>query len=235
MQNENITVLLDNYYGMVKEAVTEKNELEKGLHQTGFETFEQYSERQEAHAMSAANHYLIECQEYVKLIVDEFTKNNQQESILELNKGAEKFFGWVSKTRKNADLTLREIFGFSPAFMGNIYSMGLDFLKNNENDKALKVLKFLVTLDPSYEIYWIMYGLSQRFQGHEEEALKAFEVAAQLDETNPMIHLLLAQSYKSAGKIEEAKQYLETASVEIANFPNKFGIDELIKTEVRNL
>jgi tetratricopeptide (TPR) repeat protein len=235
MENENITFLLDNYYGMVKESVTEKNELERGLHQNGIETFEQYSERYEAQAMSAANHYLLDCHENVQLIVDEFNKNHQQESIQELNKGAENFMSWIAKARKNAELTLREIFGFSPVFMNNIYTMGLDFLKNNESDKAFKILKFLVTIDPTYEIYWIMYGLSQRFQNHEDEAFKAFEVAAKLDETNPMVHLLLAQSYKSAGKIDEAKQYLEEASIKIANFPNKFGIDELIKTEVRNL
>jgi tetratricopeptide (TPR) repeat protein len=234
MQDDNVTTLLDNYYGLVKEIVTEKNEQEKGVRQ-GIETFDQYSQRQEAEALNEANHYLAACQENVKMIVDEFTKNNQPEGIQELNQGAQNFISWLSKSTKQADVTLREIFGFSQEFMSKVYSMGLDFLSKNETDKALKTLKFLITLDPTYEIYWIMYGLSQRFQNNETESLKAFEIAAQLDQKNPIVHLLMAQNYKSAGKIDEAKQYLDSAAKEIVNFPDKLGLEELIKTEQRNL
>lgn len=55
------------------------------------------------------------------------------------------------------------------------YSLGGEYLKLNQPDKAAEHLRQAVAKDPKYSAAWKLLGKALADAGHEDEAIKAYE------------------------------------------------------------
>ena len=55
------------------------------------------------------------------------------------------------------------------------YSLGGEYLKLNQPDKAAEHLRQAVTKDPNYSAAWKLLGQALAGAGHMDEAIKAYE------------------------------------------------------------
>ena len=121
--------------------------------------------------------------------------------------------------------------------------MALDEIKNNEvielvnkyladqnNDKALSAVNKLLDRDPSSDQAWLYLGIINRRMGNLDIAIKSFETATELNSTLIEAWGLLTITYLDKGKLEKAKDIMETAGELNPNDEKiQFYIDNLIR------
>lgn len=103
--------------------------------------------------------------------------------------------------------------------------MALDEIKNNEaielvnkylaeqeNDKALSAVNKLLDRDPSNNQAWLYLGIVNRRIGKLDVAIKSFETATELNSTLIEAWGLLTITFLDKGKIEKAKEVMNTAA-----------------------
>lgn len=64
------------------------------------------------------------------------------------------------------------------------YSLGGEYLKLNQPDKAAEHLRQAVAKDPKYSAAWKLLGKALADAGHNDEAIKAYEDGIKVAEEN---------------------------------------------------
>ncbi|HEV8050870.1 MAG TPA: tetratricopeptide repeat protein [Parachlamydiaceae bacterium] len=223
--------VMDNFYGLVKKITHEQCELEKDNRQNDLETYEAYCAKQEHIALENAKAYIEECTQVLQVIVGELSASKEFGAIKELLNGAKHFLSTPSNETQSEDKTLREMFSYSPEFLGKIYQVGLTCLECGHIVDASKVFSFLILLDPGYSACWTMLGLSLKLEKHWAESLAALEMALEIDRHNPLAYFHEAGCYKELGRSEEARVAYDRTLKELPTHPEYSHLERLVQME----
>ncbi len=98
-----------------------------------------------------------------------------------------------------------------PDFSGEMENAGRYFLRNNENDKAFKVLNLGCELYPSSPTALSSLAAAHLWAGNSEEARKFFRRAFELDPDHP--RLSVERFFSFASELENAKKLKEVFSL----------------------
>ena len=91
------------------------------------------------------------------------------------------------------------------------YSRGLDLMKQGRFEEALDEFKAVLSIYESADIYYNV-GYIKTAQGKYEEAIMAFQRAAQIDKAHASAYKKMGEAYIKLGRVEEARISLEKAA-----------------------
>jgi tetratricopeptide (TPR) repeat protein len=110
------------------------------------------------------------------------------------------------------------------------FAKGMDYIENQEYDKALEVFDNLVEQKENPE-YYFNIGYIKTSQGKHSEAIDAFSKATQLDRLFAKAYEEMGRAYKAMGDLEKAEEYMQLAA-EIYMDTDKIGSAEEILNEI---
>jgi Tfp pilus assembly protein PilF len=112
----------------------------------------------------------------------------------------------------------------------NKFRKAKDFLINENNEQAEKLLEKLVKEFPDNEEYWLFLGIAKRRVGKMLKATKCFKNALKLNKTLEEAWGLLAVTYLEQDKIEKANETInEAAKLNPSNENLQFYKDNLVR------
>ncbi len=109
---------------------------------------------------------------------------------------------------KDGLTTIRELKGISDKQMNAMYAVGFNLFNSGRLEDAEKIFKGLLLLDHLERKYWFGYAAIKQQQKNFAEALKAYQVAAVLDNTNPKTVYQIAECHLALGDKLSAEEAL---------------------------
>jgi type III secretion system low calcium response chaperone LcrH/SycD len=106
---------------------------------------------------------------------------------------------------------LRHLTQLSDGHLQLIHQYAYSYYKQGQYEKACDLFRFLTVSKVEDSQYWIGYGASQQMLGRYEEALKAYEMAAILDQSNIHVHLYAADCFFCLSQLKDGIQALKSA------------------------
>ena len=94
-----------------------------------------------------------------------------------------------------------------------IYYRGLKLFQNNEEEKALNLLRACLELNPFHSDALESIGVILGRQGHYEEAISFMDKLLEIDKDSVMAHTNKSLYFMKMGKIEEAEEEKSYAAV----------------------
>ena len=91
--------------------------------------------------------------------------------------------------------TARQILGVSHASMVEFYEAAFHLFENERYEDAANAFLFLITLDPHNGDYWLGLGMSAQQEGHINEAIDSYELAAYYQPDNPVPYFYLVKCF----------------------------------------
>ncbi|MFH1134802.1 MAG: tetratricopeptide repeat protein [Pseudomonadota bacterium] len=91
------------------------------------------------------------------------------------------------------------------------YAKGLDLMKQGRFEEALEEFKAMLSIYENAEIYYNV-GYIKTAQGKYEEAIMAFQRAAQIDKAHAAAYKKMGEVYIKLGRVDEARTSLERAA-----------------------
>lgn len=117
-----------------------------------------------------------------------------------IEEAAKKFAGDLS--------TIRELKGITDAEMEAVYSLGFNFYRTGNIEKAEQVFKFLVIFDHFNPRYWISMGAVLQVKKQYQGAITAYAYASFLDIHDPKPQYHAAECYLALGDRANASSAL---------------------------
>lgn len=131
--------------------------------------------------------------------------------------------------------TIQQVLGISQHDIQELVNETNFYIEHKEWDKAAKTLLFLLLTNLKNEGYCLKLGSVFREQNKLEEAIKIYEMAANLNPKDPRPHLYLAGCFLELKDRDTAKQAFENCLEICKNSLNSQEIEKLAKEGLKSL
>lgn len=125
----------------------------------------------------------------------------------------EKFLEYTPE--KLLEKPVKDVLGASDFVLYCFYVVGHSLCMEKMHAEASHIFYFLTVLNPLVKDYWMASGISERESRKFENALKAFAMAALIDNSDPVVYLASAECYIATKDALNAQAELEEAKTVI--------------------
>ncbi len=122
--------------------------------------------------------------------------------------------------------TFQEIFGYSDQELEGMFHKANDLFQQQKYEEAMSAFLYLTTLNPNISTYWLGLGMSEQLLEEYSSALIAYQLAAIIDEKNPIPLYHSAHCHRQLWDFERAIEALEGAMTRCANSPEYSTLQE---------